>query len=282
MGRVRQVLQRWLHLHIAKHWRLWGYVIPVCIIMQWAGVERAFFIFDTLKICRETEVGPASFFSKGVDIQDGAIRIDSLVTAIKSVNIVLREGQRFFPDGIWLVGGHDSSRRCVGQVAENKTRSHWVIGQFQFPQGVYAPGGRLPEHIYFGIQRKYERVSFHNQIEPTRHGIQIWPQLTILRIAANSNLIVGISERAISQNRIGGNKEQSEHAYFVVPVTKIFLCFLVSGFLLFFGLPEMTIRGFIMTLAGLLLFMLGFGLLISHFAENVDVSSVCYDASATC
>jgi hypothetical protein len=105
-------------------------------------------------------------------------------------------------------------------------------------------------------------------------------ELPPLGVPTNGNLLLRVIEKENCQDGVACNKHQRQGGDFVVPLAEIFTCFVVAGLLLFFGVPEASIQGFIMTIAGLLSFTIGF-VLILHLTENAwsadnGVSALCY------
>jgi hypothetical protein len=68
------------------------------------------------------------------------------------------------------------------------------------------------------------------------------------------NRFVEIDEGAVAYKKyvkgdysISSNKKEGQNANAISPFVKIFPCFLISGIFLFFGLPECSIQGLLMT-----------------------------------
>jgi hypothetical protein len=98
------------------------------------------------------------------------------------------------------------------------------------------------------------------------------------RFITYSGLFLGGEKNEKGQNGIGTYEQQRQQTNYVVPFAEICACFLAVGNLLFLGLPERSVQGFLMALGGLIIFMLCFRLLL-HFSETVGSAES--DVSAT-
>lgn len=159
-----------------------------------------------------------------------------------------------------------------------RKRFKWIIsgGCSHALPCLHVIGWRLPG--IFKIQSSDKRPIVNNEIGLIQKNVS--PQLACFGIAADGELALRVAEKEKGQNGITRDKQQRQSSNYAVPFAEIFGCFVISGILLFFGLPERNIQGFVMTLGGLLSFMMGLGLVL-HLTENADVSSVS-GASATC
>ena len=221
---------------------------------------------------KHTEIR-APRFIENVDIFDSAIEKTIHFFPFRALQI--SEQFRAVPsDGRSGILWKEISNSWLHAEAAQRSVTRRLVGKCEVSGKRLSDGHELPIPEYMDIFCRGQAKVIDSELH--LGGIYHWrsccadrdirAQLSPLGIAADTDLFFRIAENAERYYRISSNKEQRQRAHRVVPIAEIFACFLAAGLFLFFGLPERSAQGFALTLAGLLCFMFGFGLLL-HFAE---------------